>query len=115
MRAAAALVLVLAGSLVAAATAAAPGPPPRGVVVEGKTFGGLALGLTPAQVEARWGRRHGLCDNCDTTTWYFTFVPFVARGVAVEFRQGRVDAYFTVGAPSWRTAKGLHVHDPAAA
>jgi hypothetical protein len=83
------------------------------VIVEGKTFGGLPLGLTAAQVERRWGRVHGVCDNCTTTTWYYTFSAFVPRGVGVEFRGGHVDAYFTLGAPPWRTAKGLHVNDPA--
>ena len=40
---------------------------------------------------------------------------FAPRGIGVEFRGGRVDAYFTLGAPPWRTAKGLRVNDPAEA
>src|SRR5436305_13990400 len=111
MRAGLALVLVLAGALVASATAAAPAPPRRGVLVEGKTFGGLPLGLTPAQVRKRWGTKFGVCDNCTTPTWYYTFVPYAAQGIGVEFRLGRVEAYFTLGAPKWRTRKGLHVGD----
>jgi hypothetical protein len=115
MRAGLTLVLVLAGALAASATAAAPAPPREGVVVEGKTFGGLPLGLTAAQVHRRWGRRHGLCDNCATTTWYYTFDAFDPHGLGVEFRHGRVDAYFTLGGPAWRTARGLRIHEPVSA
>jgi hypothetical protein len=116
MRAGLTLLLVLAGALASSAVAAAPGPPRRGVIVEGKTFGGLPLGLTPAQVRKRWGRRFGVCDNCATTTWYYTYTAFDPRAIAVEFRSGRVDAYFTLGAPKgWRTSKGLKIDDPRGA
>jgi hypothetical protein len=80
------------------------------VIVEGKTFAGLPLGLTPAQVRAHWGRRYGICDNCaaGTTSWYYTFHAYDPHGIGVEFRHGHVDAYFTLGSPdNWRTARGV--------
>jgi hypothetical protein len=110
MRAAVTLLLVAAGGLAGVATAAAPGPPRRGVLVEGKTFGGLPLGLTPAQVRKRWGTGYGICDNCPTPTWYFNFSPYDEHGVGVQFRYGRVEEYFTVGAPAWHTSKGLRIN-----
>jgi outer membrane protein assembly factor BamE (lipoprotein component of BamABCDE complex) len=115
MRAALTLLLVLVAALASAATATAPGPPRRGVLVEGKTFGGLPLGLTQQQVRARWGKRFGVCDNCKTPTWYYNFLQYDAHAVGVEFRLGRVDQYFTLGAPKWRTRKGLRVDSPKAA
>jgi hypothetical protein len=106
-----ALVLVPGLLLAGAATAAAPAPPRKGVVVEGRTFGGLPLGLTEAQVRARWGRRFGICDNCLAPTWYYTFHAFQPQGIGIQFRRGRSVAYFTLGAPQWRTGKGLAVGD----
>jgi hypothetical protein len=108
------LVLALASALLlaSAATASAPAPPRKGVVVEGRTFGGLPLGLTPAQVRARWGRRFGVCENCLAPTWYYTYRAFHRQGIGIQFRRGRSVAYFTLGAPNWRTGKGLSISNP---
>jgi hypothetical protein len=112
MRRALTIAAVLVAALGGPAVAAAPKAPTSGVIVEGKTFAGLPLGLTATQVRAHWGRRYGVCDDCGagTTTWYYTFRRYEPRGIGVEFRHGHVDAYFTVGSPdNWRTARGIAI------
>jgi hypothetical protein len=109
-----ALALIPALLLASAATAAAPAPPRTGVVVEGRTFGGLPLGLTQTQVRTRWGRRFGVCRDCLAPTWYYTFRAYQGQGIGIQFRHGRSVAYFTLGAPHWRTGKGLAVGNPVA-
>jgi hypothetical protein len=76
------------------------------------SFGGLALGATPAQVRTAWGTRYGVCRSCKTTTWYFNERDFEPKGVAVEFRGSRVVAMFTVWEPlAWHTRQGLRIGD----
>lgn len=112
MRAVCVLLAVTAATLATGASAAAPSAPLKGVVVEGATFAGVPLGLTPAQVRARWGKRYGVCDDCRTTTWYYTFKRYHEQGIGVQFRNGRVEAYFTLGAPDgWRTGRGVSISD----
>jgi hypothetical protein len=107
----------LAVALVAAFVAvpvAAAAPPRTGVLAPGKTLGGLALGATPTQVRATWGRRHGTCRGCRTPTWYFNFARFEPEGAGVAFRGGRAVALFTIWAPNgWRTDRGLRIGDDA--
>ena len=104
------LVIAAAALLVAAPAAAAP--PRHGVFVPGKSLGGLRLGATPTQVKAAWGSRYGRCRDCLRTTWYFTYKRYKPRGAAVQFRGGRVEAIFTLWAPSgWKTTKGLYIGD----
>ncbi len=87
--------------------------PHAGVVVPGKTFAGLWLGATPAQVGAAWGARHGTCRKCERTTWYFNEKPFEPQGAAVEFERGRAVAYFTVWQPQgWTTSSGVRLGQP---
>ena len=95
------------------ATANASAAPPRiGVLVPGKSFGGLALGATRAQVRAAWGTRYGICRDCSRSTWYFTFRAFEPQGAGVAFRKGRAVALFTVWSPAdWRTNRGVGVGD----
>src|SRR5919199_2552529 len=82
--------------------------PQPGVLVPGKSLGGVRLGATPAQVEHTWGRFHGTCRGCDRPTWYFTYARFDRHGAAVEFRHGRADAVWTLWQPAgWRTSRGL--------
>ena len=89
--------------------------PHAGVVVPGKSFGGLELGATPAQVRAAWGTRYGICRRCKQTTWYFNETPFEPQGAGVEFRSGRAFAFFTLWQPSgWRTREGLQIGEPEA-
>jgi hypothetical protein len=83
--------------------------------VPGKTFAGLRLGATRAQVQAAWGARHGVCRSCKRTTWYFNEKPFEAQGAGVEFENGRAVAFFTLWQPTgWRTREGVRIGDPEA-
>lgn len=98
-----------------AATPAAAKPPPAGVLVPGKSLGGLRLQMTPAQVRARWGPDFGRCRSCFHRTWYYNYAPFHPKGAGVEFRAGRVAAVFTLWEPAaWHTPKGLRIGDAAA-
>lgn len=115
MRARSTKALVIAalalGSIAAQPTVAAPR---AGVLVPGKSLGGLALGATPAQVRAAWGPRHGTCRGCRAPTWYFNFARFEPEGAGVSFRGGRAVALFTLWAPKgWRTDRGLKIGDDA--
>jgi hypothetical protein len=106
-------VLVLAAGLVAALAApAAAAPPGAGVLVPGRSLGGVALGDSKAAVEARWGRAYGICRGCAAETWYFNYYAFQPKGTAVEWRDGRVAAVFTLWQPlGWRTTRGLELDD----
>jgi hypothetical protein len=108
------LVAAIATALAFALPAAAA-PPGAGVLVPGRSLGGLGLGATKAEVEQRWGRAYGVCRNCTFETWYFNYFAFQPRGVSVEWRHGRVVGLFTIYQPlGWRTTKGLELNDPAA-
>ena len=103
---------MLAAALVLAAPAAAL-PPRHGVLVPALSLGGVRLGVLPGAVIARWGTSFGICRGCGQPTWYFNLVPFQPQGAGVTFRNGRVDALFTLWAPAgWRTSDGLRVGDP---
>ena len=89
-------------------------PPRAGLVVPGKSLGGLSLGATRAEVRAAWGSRFGVCRDCREPTWYFNLRPFEPQGAGVSFRKRRAVALFTVWSPAdWRTNKGLGVGDLA--
>ena len=86
--------------------------PQQAVVVPGKSFAGLHLGATGAQVSAAWGARHGRCSSCAQPTWYFTYTRFEPQGAGVLFRSGAAQAFFTVWGPTgWHTDRGLKVGD----
>ena len=102
----------VAAALALAAPAGAA-PPSAGVLVPGKSLGGIELGATKAEVERRWGRAYGVCRGCAQTTWYFNLFAFQPRGAGVEFRGGRVAAVFTLYQPnSWHTRAGLSLGSP---
>jgi hypothetical protein len=106
--------LVASAAFIFAASAAAA-PPKTGVVVPGKSLGGLSLGATRAHVRATWGSRFGICRDCREQTWYFNVRRFHPEGVGVSFRGGRAVALYTVWSPpGWRTSRGLQIGDPAA-
>jgi hypothetical protein len=95
--------------------AAAAAPPGAGVLVPGRSLGGIELGAGKAQVEARWGRAYGVCRSCEHETWYFNLYAFQPRGAGVEYRANRVAAIFTLYQPlGWHTRKGLKLGDPQA-
>ena len=104
--------LTLALSLTLLLTPA--GPPSQGILVPGKSLGGLALGATKAEVRARWGARYTLCSVCRRPTWLYSYRGSGTTGAAVSFRGGKVVAVFTVGVPrGWRTNRGVALGDPA--
>ena len=100
-------VLLCALLLVAAAPASAA-LPKAGMLVPGRSLGGIHLGETATQVRAALGSSYGVCRGCSTTTWYFTYRPFDRHGLAVELARGRVSGVYTVWKPSgWSTTSGL--------
>lgn len=100
-------VLVAALALPAPAAAA---PPREGILVPGQSLGGIRLGMTKAQVKARWGHRFGRCRTCLFETWYFNYRPFEPQGTAVEFELGTVRRAYTVWQPpGWKTSNGLQL------
>src|SRR5436309_6841379 len=110
------LALLLTICLLAAPCAALAGQhrqaalPVRGLLVSGQSLGGVALGDTPADVEATWGSDYTTCRTCTLTTWYFIY-PTKPVGAAVIFdRTNHAIAVFTLGTPfGWRTEKGLQL------
>jgi hypothetical protein len=89
--------------------------PNPGVLVPGKSLGGVRLGMTQAEVRADWGTVHGRCRGCTQETWYFNYRKFRPQGAAVRFSKGRVDAVWTLWQPpGWRTSNGLLLDVPAA-
>ncbi len=84
-----------AGALLLASAGEAS-PPRQGLVVPGKSLGGLALGATRAEVRAAWGTRYGVCRDCRAQTWYFNLKRFEPQGAGVTFRRGRAVALFTM-------------------
>lgn len=88
--------------------------PNRGVLVPGKSLGGVGLGMTRAQVRAGWGDGFGRCRGCARETWFYNYRTFTPQGAAVRFAKGRVDAVWTLWRPTgWRTSGGLALGVPA--
>jgi hypothetical protein len=102
-------------TLLAAATLAAPAAavlPHAGTLVPGRSLGGIRLGERAHAVRAALGRRFGVCTECERPTWYFTYKPFDAHGLAVEFEHRRVAAVYTLWKPKgWRATNGLRLGD----
>jgi hypothetical protein len=89
--------------------------PQHGVLVPGRSLGGIELGMTQSQVERAWGTSYGRCRNCARTTWYFNYDKFHAEGAAVRFRKARVDAVWTLWKPDGWRAGNLALGAPAPA
>jgi hypothetical protein len=101
----AALVLVLP---------AAAAPPAGGTFTPGVSLAGVELGLTHSDVLQTWGKRHGVCRECEEPTWYVNEKPFQPQGMGVVFEAGRVVHAFTVWQPEgWTTPEGLELGAPA--
>ena len=96
---------LLATTVIALALAvpAAAGLPKPGVLVPGRSLGGIRLGESPRAVRAALGTFYGTCRGCSRRTWYFTYGYLDKHGLAVEFRRGRVSGVYTL----WRPA-GWH-------
>ncbi len=96
--------------MIAVVLAAALALPQAGVLVPGKSLGGLRLGATEAQVRAAWGPRAGLCRSCRERTLYFTHKRYAPQGAGATFRGRRAVALFTLWwPPGWRTKDGIHL------
>lgn len=97
----------------ALAAPAAAAPPRAGVLVPGRSLGGVALRSPVNAVLRAWGRSFGICRGCARPTWYFNFDAFQPQGAAVEFRDARVAAVFTLWSPpGWRTSRGIAIGAP---
>lgn len=84
------------------------------MLVPWQSLGGITLGMTPAQVQRRWGTQFGRCRSCKQETWYYNYAPFQPEGAAVRFTGGRVDAVWTLWKPDgWRLG-ALQLGAPAA-
>ncbi len=82
--------------------------PQHGMLVPGRSLGGVRLGMSPAEVQATWGTRYGRCRGCAHQTWFYNYRAFRPEGAAVRFRHGGVDAVWTLWLPpGWRTRGGL--------
>jgi hypothetical protein len=102
------------GALALAAPAAAA-LPQAGVLVPGRSLGGVRLGAPEQYVKALWGPPFGVCRSCSERTLYFTYVPFAPQGAGAVFRRGRAVALYTLWSPTgWRAARGIRVGDPVA-
>jgi hypothetical protein len=61
-------------------------------------------------VRAALGKKFGVCNDCARPTWYFTYKPFDAHGLAVEFVNRRVAAVYTLWQPKgWHATNGLRL------
>lgn len=86
------------------AVAVALALPQHGVLVPSRSLGGVKLGMTRTQVQQRWGKTFGRCRGCVRETWYFNYEKFHPEGAAVKFRNGRVEAVWTLWKPpGWHT------------
>jgi hypothetical protein len=121
--------LFVAVATQASSEAAGWSVPARGVFVVGQTLGGVGLGFTEAQVEARWGSAYTQCSFAayckpGSTTWfYLTSRSGEPLGVGVRFVGGKSVAVFTLGAvgvapvgatgpaANWKSAQGLKMLD----
>ncbi len=84
--------------------------PKAGVLVPGRSLGGVSLGVPAAKVVSTLGTFYGVCDGCSRTTWYFTYGRWQQSGLAVELASGRVTGLYTVwNPPGWRTRSGLQL------
>ncbi len=106
--------IAVAATIAALALAmpAASAPPGAGMLIPGRSLGGIEIGTTKAELERKWGRAYGVCQGCRHETWYFNYYAFQPRGAGVELRNGRVAAIFTLYEPAgWRTNRGLTLGD----
>jgi hypothetical protein len=103
----------LAAALLVALPASAE-PVTGGAFNPGDSLAGVQLGMTSAEVVDAWGSRHGVCRDCEETTWYVNEQPFQPQGTGVVFERDRVVHAFTVWQPQgWSTPEGLTLGAPA--
>ena len=101
--------LAVCVAALALASSAAAALPRSGVFLPGGSLGGIRLGERAVDVRKALGA-HGVCIGCATTTWYFNYQPFSQPGLAVELRQQRVTAVYTLWQPAgWHAKRGLQL------
>jgi len=89
--------------------------PTRGLLVVGKSLGGINLGATQAMVSKRWGNRYTNCTKspCSDPTWLYFYPSGEPVGAGVRFKNNKAVAIFTLGAtPGWKSTEGIKVADP---
>ena len=100
----------LLATLVTALALAAPAAaslPKAGVLVPGRSLGGIRLGESARAVRNALGTFYGACVDCQRRTWYFTYAPFDKHGLAVELTGGKVSGVYTL----WRPAGWHATHE----
>ena len=103
-------VVLCAALLLCFAQPAAAALPRQGTLAPGNSLGGIRLGEPAAQVRAALGHSYGVCRGCAVTTWYFTYLRFDNRGLAVELTGGRVSAVYTLWQPNgWSAPHGIRL------
>jgi hypothetical protein len=81
--------------------------PVNGVLVRGKSLGGVQLGESASDVRALWGSAYTVIGGAPTT-WLYMSPTGESVGAYVSFRNGVVTAVVTLGAiEGWRTSDGL--------
>ena len=104
------LVALTALAALLAVAPAASAPQSKGLLVPGRSLGGVSVGMTKADVLRVWGKRHGVCRDCPRTTWYFNYEKFTPQGAGVVLERGKVTHVFTVWNPAgWRSSDGLEL------
>ena len=93
------LIATAVAALFLAASAAAE-LPKAGVLVPGRSLGGVRLGESPRTVRAALGTFYGTCRGCPRRTWYFTYRPSDKHGLGVELTGGKVSGDYTLWRPS---------------
>ena len=94
------------------ASARNTGFPVKGVVVPGKTIGGVGLADTTLTVRRKWGRNYKVCPYCKKVTWFYEYPTGEPLGAAVKFEKGKVVSVFTLGSPAGWGVKGVMMGDP---
>jgi hypothetical protein len=82
--------------------------PVNGILVRGKSLGGVQLGESASAVRALWGSDYTILPG-QPTTWLYMSPTGAPFGAGVSFRHRAVTAVFTLGGiAGWRTNDGLH-------
>lgn len=83
--------------------------PVRGVLVPGKSLGGIRLGDDGGKVLTLWGRDYTMLPG-QPMTWLYMSPTGDPYGAGVSFREGKVTAIFTLGGiTGWHRSDGVHV------
>jgi hypothetical protein len=77
---------LVALALQAGANARSTNFPSKGLVVPGRSIGGIALGMTEQQVEQHWGHGFYVCGKCGRNlVWLYEYPGSEPLGAAIKF------------------------------